>query len=512
MAKPNEKLADALRALKKLQNKHGGAIESNDLKEVHRTVLVHDGFLRPVIKGWYVCANPSDMDGDSTAWYANFWPFLAGYLRKRFGKHYSLNAEASILIHTQCTVIPRQIVIVTNEGGASTLYLPHDTSVMLYADEKNLPKHRIDVHGLQVIPLPEVLCRVGPQFFKNNPREAEIALNLVRDPGELLSILLSGDDMLASAGRLVGALRFIGRGGSADRILDTMRRAKHDIRETNPFETSTPTLGYSRERSPLAMRIKSMWAAWRDDVLSVFPPAPGLPVRPVDYLARLDEQYAADAYNSLSIEGYRVNDELIARVAKGDWNPNGNIGDKNSRDALAARGYFQAFRAVKSSLGEILAGKNPGEIVRAAHHTWAGELFAPSVSAGILDPHHLAGYRNGPVYIRNSQHTPPPCSALLDAMEALFDLIEKEPEASVRAVLGHHLFVFIHPYFDGNGRIGRFLMNSMLASGGYPWTIVLLRNRDKYMSALENASVGGDIKPFARLVVEEMGRKTDFND
>ena len=71
-------------------------------------------------------------------------------------------------------------------------------------------------------------------------------------------------------------------------------------------------------------------------------------------------------------------------------------------------------------------------------------------------------------------------------------------------MLGHHLFVFIHPYFDGNGRIGRFLLNAMLASGGYPWTVVRVKRRVTYMVALESASVEGDIKPFARFLVEEM--------
>ncbi|WP_317503891.1 Fic family protein [Idiomarina sp. HP20-50] len=37
--------------------------------------------------------------------------------------------------------------------------------------------------------------------------------------------------------------------------------------------------------------------------------------------------------------------------------------------------------------------------------------------------------------------------------------------------------VYIHPYFDGNGRIGRFIMNLMLASGGYPWTVVPVERR-----------------------------------
>jgi len=296
----------------------------------------------------------------------------------------------------------------------------------------------------------------------------------------------------------------MGRDTDADRIIDTMRRAKHNIHENNPFEISKPTLGNSRERSPYAMRIESMWLGWRDDVLSIFPLPPGLPKTPANYLTQVDERYVADAYNSLSIEGYQVTDELIARVAKGSWSPDEDECDKNNRDALAARGYFQAFQAVKTSLSAILSGDNAGEITRRAHHQWYGELFAPSVTAGIVATHQLAGYRSGPIYIRNSMHTPLPREALADSMEMLFNLIAQEPEAAVRAVLGHHLFVFIHPYFDGNGRMGRFLMNSMLASGGYPWTIIRMKSRGQYMSALEAASVDGDIKPFVQFIMQEM--------
>ncbi|NOY50812.1 MAG: hypothetical protein GXO88_09665 [Chlorobi bacterium] len=51
-----------------------------------------------------------------------------------------------------------------------------------------------------------------------------------------------------------------------------------------------------------------------------------------------------DAYNSLSIEGYRVNPEIIERVRSGDWNPEGNENDKNNVNAIAARGYWMLFR------------------------------------------------------------------------------------------------------------------------------------------------------------------------
>lgn len=69
------------------------------------------------------------------------------------------------------------------------------------------------------------------------------------------------------------------------------------------------------------------------------------------------------------------------------------------------------------------------------------------------------------------------------------------------------MFVFIHPYMDGNGRMGRFILNAMLASGSYPWTVVPLNKRQEYMSALEKASVRGDISDFTGLVAELVARQ-----
>jgi len=53
---------------------------------------------------------------------------------------------------------------------------------------------------------------------------------------------------------------------------------------------------------------------------------------------------------------------------------------------------------------------------------------------------------------------------------------------------------------DGNGRMGRFVMNVMMAAGGFPWTVIPVENRDDYMDALESASVRQDISPFARFL------------
>lgn len=71
--------------------------------------------------------------------------------------------------------------------------------------------------------------------------------------------------------------------------------------------------------------------------------------------------------------------------------------------------------------------------------------------------------------------------------------------------MGHFIFVYIHPYMDGNGRIGRFLFNTMLASGGYSWTIIPVETRYRYMAALESASVDGNIRDFAKFLGELVG-------
>jgi len=251
-----------------------------------------------------------------------------------------------------------------------------------------------------------------------------------------------------------------------------------------------------------------MWQAMRGVVLERFPPAPGLPKDAEAYLKHVEEIYVMDAYHSLSIEGYRVSPELIEKVRSGAWNPDGNDADRTQRDALAARGYWQAFQSVRASLGRVLQGENPGQVADEAHTAWYREMFAPSVTAGLLRPADLAGYRNDQVYIRRSMHVPPKREAVRDLMPALFELLREEADPAVRVVLGHFVFVYIHPYMDGNGRIGRFLMNFMLASGGYPWTVVPVEARNGYMAALEEASVNQDIRSFAaflaRLVEEGM--------
>jgi len=501
MAAPSEKLARSLEALKALQDRGAVAIRSGDLERLDRERLVASGFLQPVIKGWYIPARPDEPAGESTAWYASFWDFCAAYLTARFGKDWCLSPEQSIALHAGNRTVPRQLLVRAPKGDNKVTALPYDTALLSvrYAmpDKKDIET----INDLRVYALGPALVACGHGLFAQNPTDLRTALSLVRDASELLPNLLEGGHSVI-AGRLAGALRNMGRERIAGDIIAAMRAAGYDVRESDPFQTKPPTIFAARERSPYVNRMRLNWQAMRESVIERFPKAPGLPKDHRAYLQQVEEAYVTDAYHSLSIEGYRVSAALIEQVRHQNCNPDDNDEDREHRNALAARGYYHAFQAVKNSVVKVLEGENPGAVADADHSAWYRELFAPGITAGLLKPADLAGYRNGPVYIRRSMHTPPNREAVRDLMPALFDLLKDEPDPAVRVVLGHFMFVYIHPYMDGNGRMGRFLMNVMLAAGGYPWTVIPVEQRDAYMAALEAASVDNNIVRFTTLLTK----------
>jgi Fic family protein len=243
-----------------------------------------------------------------------------------------------------------------------------------------------------------------------------------------------------------------------------------------------------------------MWGEMRESVLAAFPQAPGAPKDIDALLEDVEARYVADAYHSLSIEGYRVTATLIETVRDGNWHPDGDEKDRATRDAMAARGYYETHSLVKEDLVRVIKGENAGTVFRNALRRWYQALFSPSVQAGILKASDLAGYRNDQAFIRGALHVPLSKEAVRDCMPVLFELLETEKEPQVRAVLGHFLFVYIHPYMDGNGRLARFLMNLMLVPAGYVWTVIPVERRAEYMNALEQASSFASITPFAGLV------------
>ena len=497
MAPPNELLAKSLVRLAQLQGAGKLVLKGADLPRMDRQRLLRAGFLQEVVRGWYLPARPEEQSGSTAAWFAGMREFIAGYCQERFGSQWHISPDQSLLLRSGERALPRQVQIWAERATNQPVALPHGCSLFLYkAPSLCAASASPDAGGLRLAELAAALLAVGPGFFRQQALAARIALASIQDITELLRPLLDGGHVHI-AGRLVGGLRAIGRAAAADEIRAAMQAAGLDVRETQPFAVAPTRLPAGLPESPYVQRLRLMWQEMRQPVIDEFP-APDLLSSDVQAtLEAVEERYVADAYHSLSIEGYRVTADLIEQVRIGQWQPDAQ--DAKARDAMAARGYFDAHLKVKDYIAEMLRTRPATWPLYDALTSWYRALFGPSVIAGILRPSDLAGWRNDPVFIRGALHVPLSKESVRQCMPVFFELLASEPHAAVRAVLGHFFFVYIHPYMDGNGRLARFLFNAMLVTGGYVWTVVPLQQRKPYMDALEQASSMRDIQPLAKL-------------
>jgi hypothetical protein len=273
-----------------------------------------------------------------------------------------------LILHTGDWTVPRQVLIRLPKGGNKPVPLPYATSIFDVRLELPSATDTEIKDGLRLFKLPSALIAASPTHFVAHPIPTRAALAAITDASEVLSRLLEGGHSTV-AGRLAGAFRNIGREAIADNIVATMRAAGYTVAENDLFKALPPLAFALQETSPYVNRVRMTWERMRADVLQNFSAEP----QQTDiaaYLQHLDEVYVSDAYNSLSIEGYRVTPELIERVRSGDWNPETVEADRNHRDALAARGYWQAFQQVKQSVEKVLSNQNAGLVAAADHSTW----------------------------------------------------------------------------------------------------------------------------------------------
>ncbi len=499
MNKVSEKLAHSLGKLKQLQDKGVVAVQSKMLERSDRERLTKHGFIHEVMRGWYIPSSPDKKQGDSTDWYTSFWDFCASYLDERLDQNWCLSPEQSIQLHIGDKTVPPQLLVRSPKGRNKPTKLIYNTSVFDIRMELPSAEQLSIIDGLRVYSLAASLVHCSKNNFMQKPIQMRTLLSMITDASDVLMVLLEGGHV-TSAGRLAGGFRNIGRSLIADNIIKGMDAIDYRVKEIDPFEDKTEITFSRREVSPYVNRMRLMWHSMRESVIEYFPEAPTGSVDTQGYLAELEDKFVTDAYHSLSIEGYRVTHEMIEQVRYGNWLIEQSDESKKHLDAMAAKGYWDAFQLVKLAVEKVLNGENPGDVLEATHADWYLALFGPSVAAGIVKQSDLAGYRTAPVYIRKSMHTPPSREAIRDMMPAFFDLLMEEDNPAVRVILGHFLFVYIHPYFDGNGRMGRFIMNLMMASGGYPWTVVPVERRDDYTQALESASVREDIASFTKFI------------
>ena len=105
-----------------------------------------------------------------------------------------------------------------------------------------------------------------------------------------------------------------------------------------------------------------------------------------------------------------------------------------------------------------------------------------------------AEYRKISMQILGASFEPPPPEVVPFLMRTILKWLKEERKNLPpirRATIFHLLFEVIHPFEDGNGRLGRILMNAILIEGGF--INVAFRNRKEYITALKNAERGAVI-------------------
>lgn len=177
--------------------------------------------------------------------------------------------------------------------------------------------------------------------------------------------------------------------------------------------------------------------------------------------------------------------------------------------------------------GFTIKGKSLREHFEVVNHQEAIE-FVESLASNdyilnkldVLSVHHLvlqkiekdfAGkYRTSGVRISGANFVPPNALKVDEFMSELIDFAnDPEVDILIRSAIFHHRFVWIHPFFDGNGRTARLLLNLLLMKSGFPPAIILKNDRKKYYDALNQAN-NQDYSKLLLLILQAVERTLDI--
>jgi len=224
-------------------------------------------------------------------------------------------------------------------------------------------------------------------------------------------------------------------------------------------------------------------------------------LRPLPAVAvkKLQEQFRIEmTYNSNAIEG----NSLTLRETELVINKGITVKGKPLKDHLEARDHYDALEHLydlirkkrKDFISEDLICKLHQLIVSKTDKEWAGR------------------YRNSGVRIFGARHIPPAAHKIQGLMN---DYLKWKRNNKTKlhlvelAALSHHRFVYIHPFYDGNGRTARLLTNLILMRAGYPLVVILKNDRKKYYQVLAQAD-SGNYSPLVKFVAQAVERSLDI--
>jgi hypothetical protein len=225
----------------------------------------------------------------------------------------------------------------------------------------------------------------------------------------------------------------------------------------------------------------------------------GLP-RAVEADHILREIWIDDVHNSTAIEGNTMTRAQVEDVVERRQTPSTSV-----VEIMDVEGYARAADWVYAEAAQY--EHVPLSVVSQVHKI-AIELswrFAPPVTRD--DP---GAWRRGPVRVGALQVATP---ATIPAELAAWTDSTRSPgdlHCVIHAAIHHAWFERIHPFVDGNGRVGRLLLNFMLIQRGYPPAVILASQRRAYLKALRAADAGNP-NPLAAVIARAVsGTLTKF--
>ncbi len=220
-----------------------------------------------------------------------------------------------------------------------------------------------------------------------------------------------------------------------------------------------------------------------------------------------------EAHNSTALEG----NTLVRREVEILLKEGRAVGDKELKEYLEVKGYAdaaqwvyaQALGATRWTSGKVLTLTE----VRHVHRMAMTPVWEVAPHADAFDTEGPGNWRQHDILPFSRGMTPPEhpqvASLVRDWVDSTGSL-PRESERIAEAIAIHHaVFERHHPFLDGNGRVGRLLMNLILVRLGFPPAIILKRDRDRYLDALaradrdDSAALGELI---ARAIVDNLNR------
>lgn len=196
-------------------------------------------------------------------------------------------------------------------------------------------------------------------------------------------------------------------------------------------------------------------------------------------------------YNTNAIEGSKLNQKEVKDLLEKDKWP-----DKSKEDIAEAYGVDEAIRFIRVSKEHISLEliKKIHKIVFKNSKSFAGKLRKKGEDVVVMDA-------RGNI-VHEGAHQPR-IIHLLNELIVWYGKNKKKYPALILASVIHNQFENIHPFRDGNGRVGRILLNNILIKHHLPPLNIDFKNRIEYYGSLRIYETNKDLKPTIELYVKE---------